>query len=297
MQDQPHSTTEKADSDRHLEKRGLLSRLRSVFVKEPITREEFTEALHRAYGQKLFDAEALTMMEGALEVGELSAVDLMVPRAQIEAIDIKEPREVWGVEQYTRSVEAFARENGIRRPILIGHSFGGRVAILYASRNDVEKVMLVDAAGVKPRRSARYYWKVYSYKVAKRLLPIAVGKPRAQRMIERYRAKTGSSDYNNATPMMRAILSKCVNEDLCHVMPQIKAPTLLFWGERDTATPVADARRMESLIPDAGVVIVKGGSHFSFLDNPDLFLRVAESFLIDHGAKDAAATAEPNKTE
>ena len=95
MQDQPHSTTEKADSDRHLEKRGLLSRLRSVFVKEPITREEFTEALHRAYGQKLFDAEALTMMEGALEVGELSAVDLMVPRAQIEAIDIKEPREVW----------------------------------------------------------------------------------------------------------------------------------------------------------------------------------------------------------
>ena len=157
--------------------------------------------------------------------------------------------------------------------------------------------MLVDAAGVKPRRSARYYWKVYSYKVAKRLLPIAVGKPRAQRMIERYRAKTGSSDYNNATPMMRAILSKCVNEDLCHVMPQIKAPTLLFWGERDTATPVADARRMESLIPDAGVVIVKGGSHFSFLDNPDLFLRVAESFLVDHDTKDAAATAEPNKTE
>ena len=209
----------------------------------------------------------------------------------------EEPREVWGVEQYTRSIEAFARENGLRRPILIGHSFGGRVAILYASRNDVEKVMLVDAAGVKPRRSARYYWKVYSYKIAKRLLPIAVGKPRAQRMIERYRAKTGSSDYNNATPMMRAILSKCVNEDLCHVMPQIKAPTLLFWGERDTATPVADARRMESLIPDAGVVIVKGGSHFSFLDNPDLFLRVAESFLVDHDAKDAAATAEPNKTE
>ena len=95
MQDQPHSTTETADGDRHSEKRGFLSRLRSVFVKEPTTREEFTEALHRAYGQKLFDAQALTMMEGALEVGELSAVDLMVPRAQIEAIDIKEPREVW----------------------------------------------------------------------------------------------------------------------------------------------------------------------------------------------------------
>lgn len=191
----------------------------------------------------------------------------------------EEPHEVWGVEEYTRSVEAFARENGIERPILVGHSFGGRVSILYASRNEVEKVMLVDAAGVKPRRSARYYWKVYSFKVAKRVLPIAVGRRRAQRMIDRYRAKAGSSDYNNASPMMRAILSKCVNEDLCHVMPKIKAPTLLFWGENDTATPLADARRMESLIPDAGIVTVRGGSHFSFLDDPGLFLRVAESFL------------------
>lgn len=209
----------------------------------------------------------------------------------------EEPREVWGVEQYTRSVEAFARENGIERPILIGHSFGGRVAILYASRNEVEKVMLVDAAGVKPRRSARYYWKVYSYKIAKRVLPIAIGRPRAQRMIDRYRAKTGSSDYNNATPMMRAILSRCVNEDLCHVMPRIAAPTLLFWGERDTATPLADAKRMESLIPDAGIVTVRGGSHFSWLDNTDLFLRVAESFLADKDTEGSPAGDETDKTE
>lgn len=209
----------------------------------------------------------------------------------------EEPYEVWGVEQYTRSVEAFARENGIERPILIGHSFGGRVAILYASRNEVEKVMLVDAAGVKPRRSASYYWKVYSYKVAKRVLPIAIGRPRAQRMIDRYRAKTGSSDYNNATPMMRAILSRCVNEDLCHVMPRIAAPTLLFWGERDTATPLADAKRMESLIPDAGIVTVRGGSHFSWLDNTDLFLRVAESFLADKDTEGSPAGDETDKTE
>lgn len=190
-----------------------------------------------------------------------------------------EPREVWGVEEYTRSVEALAKAEGIENPILIGHSFGGRVSIVYASRNKTQKVILVDAAGVKPRRSLSYYRKVYTFKLLKRILPLIVGRKRAEAMIEARRSKAGSSDYNQATPMMRAILSKCVNEDLCHLMPKIEAPTLLFWGEKDTATPLADAKRMEKLIPDAGLVTVAGAGHFSFLENTPLFLRVAESFL------------------
>ncbi len=190
-----------------------------------------------------------------------------------------EPHEVWGVEEYTRSVEALAKAEGIENPILIGHSFGGRVSIVYASRNKTQKVILVDAAGVKPRRSLSYYRKVYTFKLLKRILPLIVGRKRAEAMIEARRSKAGSSDYNQATPMMRAILSKCVNEDLCHLMPKIEAPTLLFWGEKDTATPLADAKRMEKLIPDAGLVTVAGAGHFAFLENTPLFLRVAESFL------------------
>ena len=191
----------------------------------------------------------------------------------------EEPHEVWGVEEYTRSVEAIAQHEGVENPILIGHSFGGRVSIVYASRNKVQKVMLVDAAGVKPKRSFTYYRKVYTFKLIKKLLPLVVGKSRAEKIIEQRRAKAGSSDYSQASPKMRAILSKVVNEDLCHLMPKIKAPTLLFWGERDTATPLADAKRMEQLIPDAGLVTVAGAGHFSFLENTPLFLRVVESFL------------------
>ena len=55
-----------------------------------------------------------------------------------------EPTEVWGVEEYTRMVEAFVKENGIERPALMGHSFGGRVSIVFASRNEVSRVVLVD---------------------------------------------------------------------------------------------------------------------------------------------------------
>ena len=191
----------------------------------------------------------------------------------------EEPSEVWGVEEYTRSVEAIAQHEGITSPILIGHSFGGRVSIVYASRNKVQKVVLVDAAGVKPRRSFTYYRKVYTFKLMKHLARLLLGEKRAAKWIESRRAKAGSSDYSQATPMMRAILSKVVNEDLCHLMPKISAPTLLFWGENDTATPLADAKKMESLIPDAGLVTVAGAGHFSFLENPQLFERVLASFL------------------
>lgn len=191
----------------------------------------------------------------------------------------EEPQSVWGVEEYTCSLEAIVEYEDIESPILIGHSFGGRVSIVYASRNTTRKVILVDAAGVKPRRSFTYYRKVYTYKLLKRMLPLLVGKRKAEEIIEQRRAKAGSADYNNASPMMRAILSKVVNEDLCHLMPKIKAPTLLFWGEKDTATPLSDAKRMEKLIPDAGLVTVAGAGHYSFLENMPLFVRVLESFL------------------
>lgn len=191
----------------------------------------------------------------------------------------QEPSQVWGVEEYTQLIEQFVKAENIENPILLGHSFGGRVGILYSSRNKVNKLILVDAAGVKPRRSLKYYFKVYTYKLGKKLMPLMYGKERAQQRIEAMRAKRGSSDYNNASPMMRAILSKVVNEDLKDKMPLIKAPTLLIWGENDTATPLRDAKIMERLIPNAGLVSFPGCGHYSFLDNPFQFAAVLRSFL------------------
>ena len=193
--------------------------------------------------------------------------------------DSSEPAEVWGIEDYVAFLEDFCKAEGIRRPVLIGHSFGGRMAILFASRNDVEKVILVDAAGLKPRRSLKYYIKVYSFKTAKHLLPYIVGRKRADVIIDRWRSKAGSSDYRGASPRMRAIMSRVVNEDLAYCLPKISAPTLLIWGEKDTATPIADARRMQREIPDAGLVSYPEAGHYSFLDRPGQTVAVIRSFL------------------
>ncbi len=190
-----------------------------------------------------------------------------------------EPPSPWGMEDYTAWFEGWLAGRGITNPVLIGHSFGGRVALVFSARNPVSKMVLVDAAGVKPRRGASYYIKVWSFKAFKRLAPIVLGPKRAGGLIERRRAKTASADYRAASPVMRGTLSRVVNEDLRRHMPLIKASTLLVWGDRDTATPLRDARIMERLIPDAGLVVFDGAGHYSFLDRPTQFAAVLDSFL------------------
>lgn len=189
-----------------------------------------------------------------------------------------EPPAVWGIDEYTAWTRRLIDTLGLDTPALAGHSFGGRVAIMLASQMPVSKVMLIDAAGVKPRRPLKYYIKVYSFKAAKAWYKLAYGS-RANDKIEAMRRGRGSADYNAASPRMRAILSRVVNRDLRHAMPLIKAPTLLVWGDKDTATPVRDARIMERLIPGSGLVIFPGCGHYSFLDNPVQFAAVTRSFL------------------
>ena len=190
-----------------------------------------------------------------------------------------EPDTVWGTEEYTRMVEEFAKEQGIEAPSLVGHSFGGRISIIFASRNKATRVVLVDAAGIKPKRPFKYYYKVYTFKFLKWLCNTFLPKKKAAAIIEKRRKGAGSADYNNASPRMRAILSKVVNEDLTPLLCKIKAPTLLFWGNLDTATPLDDAKKMERLIPDAGLVIAHGTGHFSFLENQGLFTQVMKNFF------------------
>ncbi len=192
----------------------------------------------------------------------------------------EEPKEVWGVEDFTSLIEKFIQKLGLKDVSLLGHSFGGRIGILLSSRNkDIHKLVLVDAAGIKPKRKPKYYLKVYSYKTLKHLLPFIFGKKLGGQLLDKYRGKAGSADYRNSSPMMRGIMSKCVNEDLKHVMPAISAPTLLIWGEKDTATPLSDAKTMERLIPDAGLVNFPNCGHYSFLDNPVAFKAVIREFF------------------
>lgn len=189
------------------------------------------------------------------------------------------PSDVWGVEEYTCMLEGFVCDLHIESPILIGHSFGGRVSILYGSRNDVSKIVLVDAAGAKPRRPLKYYLRVYSYKLYKKLLYMTMGKERAEEKIEARRRTAGSADYNALSGMMRRIFVKVVNEYLEAYMPLIKCPVQLIWGAKDKDTKLREAHVMLKRIPNARLDVIDDAGHYSFLDNPFRFRSYLTAFL------------------
>lgn len=189
------------------------------------------------------------------------------------------PSTPWSVFEYGDFVEAFIRELALDNPILLGHSFGGRLSIILGARGVGKKLILTDAAGILPKRSYQYYFRVYSYKLVKKLCTWKPLRPYKERILKKWIRANPSSDYAQAQGVMRQIFVKVVNQDLQPLLQKIQAPTLLLWGERDTATPLSDGKLMEQLIPDAGLVVFEGAGHYPFLEQPGRFYSVVDYFI------------------
>ena len=190
-----------------------------------------------------------------------------------------EPKEIWDVEHYADFMKKFLEIADCKNSIWLGHSFGGRVIIKLFSKMDVkpEKIVLVDSAGIKPKRGMDYYLKVYSYKLGKKILKLPVINKTG--LYEALIKNAGSSDYKVLSENMRATMSRVVNEDLRSHLSDISVPVLLIWGDKDTATPIGDAQIMNKLIPDSGIVVLEGAGHFSYLDCPGKFFAALEYFV------------------
>ena len=191
----------------------------------------------------------------------------------------EEPKEVWDVNAYALFMKKFIKEADCEGAIWLGHSFGGRVIIKLFEKMEAKpsKIVLVDSAGIKPKRGLDYYFKVYTYKLGKKVLKLPVLNKTG--LYEKLVKNAGSSDYKVLSENMRATMSKVVNEDLRGYLPDISVPTLLVWGDKDTATPLSDAKLMDKLLPDSGIVVLEGAGHFSYLDYPNKFFGALEYFV------------------
>ncbi len=216
-------------------------------------------------------------------------IDLLSAKYTVVAMDMpgfgesEEPKTPWCVDDYVQFVIDFLKDYDTKEVTLLGHSFGGRVIIKMHSRESlpfkVKKVILVDSAGIMPPKSNKKSWRTRYYKMGKAVLSTKLVQKLAPDALENFRKKMGSADYAAASPMMRQVMVKVVNEDLEPYLPNIKCPTLLVWGVNDTATPLSDGEKMEKLIPDAGLVRLENAGHYSFLEQQFTFNRVMCSFM------------------
>lgn len=195
----------------------------------------------------------------------------------------QEPREAWDVDAYADFFCKFMQVLKIEKATLIGHSYGGRVIIKLSTRDsipfEIERIVLIDSAGILPKKSFIQKMKIRKYKILKSIFNIKLVYILFPELIDDWRNRQGSADYKNASPMMRQCLVKAVNEDLTGLLPMISQDTLLIWGDKDTATPIGDAKIMEKMIPNAGLVVLEGTGHFSYLEQPTIFRNIMRTYF------------------
>ena len=165
----------------------------------------------------------------------------------------------------------------IINPVLIGHSNGGRIIINAVGKKKVKakKIVLIDSAGLKPKRSLKYHIKVAIAKCGKAILKLFGG----QKAVDKMRDKVGSNDYKASSQVLKDTMKTILNEDCKDLLQNIDVPTLLIWGRLDKATPISDAKIMEKMIPNAGLVEYPYGTHYSYLENIENCKLVLDSFL------------------
>ncbi len=187
----------------------------------------------------------------------------------------------WTLDDYCSFVLKLLDALNIQNPIMMGHSHGGRVTLYMTAKGmlNPEKIVLLDAAGLIPKKTFKQKFRAKSFKAIKGVLTLPVIKNYSAGLLDKARRHYGSADYNAAPEVLRKTLVSLVNTDIRDVLPNIKCPSLLIWGDLDTATPLSDAKIIEQLIPDAGLCILKGTGHYSFCEKPYDAAAIINSFI------------------
>lgn len=214
-------------------------------------------------------------------------INILNKRYKVYAVDLPgfgksgEPKEAFDSFQYAELIREFSQHMNIEKASFIGHSFGGKLSIIISSKYPdlVEKLVLIDSAGLIPKRGLKYYIKVYSFKTLKFIYKNIFFWLKSEKRMEGFYKRFGSDDYRDSSGIMRNILVKVVNEDLRPLLKDIKAPTLIIWGDKDEATPLYMGNIMEKEIKDSGLVVFEGAGHYSYLDQYNRFVAVINAFL------------------
>ncbi len=176
----------------------------------------------------------------------------------------------YSLEDYCQEVKSELIKRNVKKPCVIAHSFGGRIAIKLASENKdfFDKIVLTGCAGMKPKFSFKRAAKKSVFKILKPFL----GKEKLKRFY--------SSDYLSLSPVMQKSFVKIVNEYLDDRLQYIQSPTLVVVGTKDKDTPLYTAKRIAKGVKNGTLSVMKDAGHFAFIDKPYKFNMEVGEFLL-----------------
>ena len=209
------------------------------------------------------------------------------------------PPEPWGVPEHAALVSRLLDEHAGKEVAVVGHSNGGRIALYMAGderyARHFSRLVLVSPSGVKPERGFKYHVRRYTANALKAPFQV-LPRPLRELGLDWLRHSLvwrllGSSDYRALEGVMRETFVRTVNTFIEDRLGRIRVPTLLFWGDRDTAVSRRQMKVLEEGIADAGLITLNGAGHYGYLDDPDTFVAATRYFLAEH-ERSATLSAE-----
>ncbi len=182
----------------------------------------------------------------------------------------EEPPSVWTLYDYVDCIHELLNRLKIINPILFGHSFGGKISLLYASMHSVKKLIVCGSP---------YRKEIQELSMKTKLLKTLKKVPGINKLEDVAKRHIGSTDYRRASKLMREIMVEHVNLDITGELKKIKASTLIIWGDNDEAVPLECAYELEKMISDAGVVLYPGCTHYAYLEGLKKTINVVRVFL------------------
>lgn len=180
-----------------------------------------------------------------------------------------EPIRDYTVYDYASEVVGLLKKLNIANAVIMGHSFGGRIAVVIGARYSeyVKKLILVDSAGLVMTRGIGYKIKVWSYKLTKRLVGCGLLKGGLK--------QSGSADYRALkSDVMRKTFINVVNQDLLLEAKKIKAETIIIWGKNDKDTPLKMGVKFNKVISASQLYVIENAGHYCFLDKIEDFVYI-----------------------
>lgn len=181
-----------------------------------------------------------------------------------------EPNSIWTLNDYVECIKELLEKLKVSKLILVGHSFGGKIGLLYASKYEVDKLILFGSP---------FKQEIKKLSLKTKVLKFLKKMPLLNKLEEFAKRHIGSTDYRQASEVMRKIMVEHVNLDIEDEVKKIKCPTLMIWGTMDQEVPVERAYELEKLIEDAGVVTYEGCSHYAYLERLEQTINVLKSFI------------------
>jgi pimeloyl-ACP methyl ester carboxylesterase len=181
-----------------------------------------------------------------------------------------EPKETWGAADYARAVAPVLDEFG-EPPVIVGYSFGGRVAVHLAAMfpDRVAALVLVGSPLVRHTPAKKSPLRFRAMKLANKVGVVSDAHMEAERR------KRGSADYRAAVGVMRDIFVKLVNETYDEQLRSLRCPVELVWGDADTEAPLRNATDAEQLLQHSTLTVVPGATHWSIVEADVAAVRAA----------------------